>query len=90
MFTAQVKKFYWTEAQKHGQILKIISSMGLFGNLSDAVSGLTSSFATFVREPFRQKGVKNVLLSAAKGSFVFVKDSIRHIGKSVGGILGTL
>jgi len=88
IFLAQLRRFYWHEVANHGQLLKIVSSMGIFGNLSDTIGNLATAFKSLIHRPFEsdENKVKAVLV----GTIVFFKDSVSTISGSVGSILDSL
>ena len=88
IFLAQIRRFYWHEIANHAQLLKIVSSMGIFGNLSDTLGNLASAFKSLISRPFDsdENKVKAILV----GSLVFMKNSLSAVSGSVGSILDTL
>jgi len=88
IFTAQIRRFYWQECCNHTQLFKIVSSMGLFGNISDTLNNLTSAFKILVQRPFQQQD--NKLKAVVVGSLVFVKDSVSAISGSVTSVFESL
>lgn len=62
--------------------------MGIFGNLSDTLSNLTTAFKSLIYRPFDTD--ENKLKAVVFGSLVFMKDSISVLSGSVVSILDTL
>ncbi len=88
IFLAQLKRFYWHEVSNHAQILKIVSSMGIFGNLSDTLQNITTAFKSLIYRPFDTE--ENKIKAVVFGSLVFVKDSVSALSGSVVSVLDTL
>ena len=88
IFLAQIRRFYWHEVANHAQLLKIVSSMGIFGNLSDTLGNLANAFKSLISRPFDsdENKVKAILV----GGLVFMKNSVSAVSGSVGSILDTL
>jgi hypothetical protein len=87
-FLAKLRRFYWHEVANHAQLLKIVSSMGIFGNLSDTLGNLATAFKSLIRIPFEND--ENKVRAVLVGSVVFVKDSVSAISGSVGSIIDSL
>lgn len=58
--------------------------MGIFGNLGETFTGLSNALTQLVYRPFHEE---NIVLGLAKGSAIFVKQSISSLYGSVGSIL---
>jgi hypothetical protein len=76
VFMAQVKRHYLQQCYNHKQILQLISSMGLFGNISESLSNLSNAIESLVYHPFHED---NIFKGIAIGGAIFVKQSIAAI-----------
>jgi hypothetical protein len=83
-----MRRFYWHEIANRAQLLKIVTSMGIFGNISDTLGSLVSAFKSLVHRPFETEDnrVKAVLF----GSLVSMKEAIMAVSGSVGSVLDSL
>ena len=84
IFFAQLKRHYLYQCYNHQQILKLISSMGLFGNISESLSSLSNAIESLVYHPFHED---TFLKGVAIGGAIFVKQSISAITGPVQSIL---
>ena len=70
VFRAQLKRHYLQQCYNHKQILKLISSMGLFGNISESISNLSNAIESLIYHPFNED---NVFKGIVIGGAIFVK-----------------
>ena len=82
-----MSRFYWKECCNHTQLFKIVTSMGLFGNISDTLSNLTYAFKTLVQRPFYED--ENKVKAVGLGSLVFVSDSLGALAGSIEQVYGS-
>lgn len=78
----ELKRFYVLEFTKHQQLLKIVTSMGIFGNISGAFSDIKHSVRQFLMIPFdahHENKVKALML----GSIVLMRDGVKVAANSV-------
>jgi hypothetical protein len=72
-FFATLKKHYLSQCYGQKQILKIISSMGLFGSISESLGNLSSAVESLVYHPSHDE---NVVRGTAIGLMVFAKETV--------------
>jgi len=76
IFTAQLKRHYLQQCYNHKQILQLVTSMGLFGNINESLSNLHNAIESLVYHPFHEA---NIFKGIAIGGAIFVKSSISAI-----------
>eukprot|EP00352_Strombidinopsis_acuminata_P008283 CAMPEP_0176373410 /NCGR_PEP_ID=MMETSP0126-20121128/26016_1 /TAXON_ID=141414 ORGANISM="Strombidinopsis acuminatum, Strain SPMC142" /NCGR_SAMPLE_ID=MMETSP0126 /ASSEMBLY_ACC=CAM_ASM_000229 /LENGTH=113 /DNA_ID=CAMNT_0017733531 /DNA_START=45 /DNA_END=386 /DNA_ORIENTATION=- len=78
-----MKRHYLQQIYSHKQLLKLVSSMGLFGTISGTISDLTKALKTFVNRPLHEDNKVQAMIS---GSVYLIKDTIVALTNSVGDI----
>jgi hypothetical protein len=76
IFFAQVKRHYLQQCYNHQQILKLISSMGLFGNISESLNNLSNALESLWYHPLTED---NFLTGIAIGGAIFVRQSLSAV-----------
>ena len=72
IFSATLKKHYLSQCYGQKQILKIISSMGLFGSISESLGNLTSAVESLVYHPSHDE---SMVRGIAVGAVLFVRQA---------------
>lgn len=87
IFYAQLKKHYIQQCYNHQQILKLISSMGLFGNISESLNNLSNAIEQLVYHPLYDD---NIVKGVAVGSALFLRQSISAVTGPINAFLESI
>lgn len=87
IFYAQLKKHYIQQCYNHQQILALISSMGLFGNISESLSNLSNAIEQLVYHPLHDE---NLVKGMAVGGALFLRQSISAVTGPIKAVLESI
>lgn len=87
IFYAQLKKHYIQQCYNHQQILELISSMGLFGNISESLNNLSNAIEQLVYHPLNDD---DIVKGVAVGSVLFLRQSISAVTGPINSFLESI
>ena len=83
----QMRKHYLRQCYSHQHIFKIISSLSLFGNMSQTFKSLGRAVSNLVYEPFADD---NIFVGVVRGSATFLRHLIFAVSNALSQMLDTL